>query len=103
MKSITKSKKITEKRLAICSGYGTCFETCKCKYPHEGYKILGGPPITEESLNDKGMDCTYPNWGSCYHKNHSDFNFHESYHELISLEEWKNIKRTNLIDKMLSS
>ena len=73
-----------------CSGYNTCLIDCKCKDYHFPYKM------------DDGQYCCDMNIGSCWHNQHSDGQFHEEFDDLITEEELKNIKRTELIDKILN-
>lgn len=76
----------------ICTGHDTCTENCKCRYPHMELKVKGFPVnentiVSEDlqkniSLSISGQYCSDPNWGSCWHNNHEDKEFHECYHEI---------------------
>jgi hypothetical protein len=68
----------------------TCLVDCECKDYHYPYK-----------KHDKQYCCAWDR-GSCWHSYHSDGQFHEEFDELVTEEELKNIKRTELIDKFLT-
>jgi hypothetical protein len=79
-----------QQRTFRCSGHWTCLIDCKCKSLHHPYK------------KDDGQYCCAWDRGSCWHNHHSDGQPHEEFDELITEEELKNIKRTKLIDKILT-